>query len=294
VPASSRSDVLIEQGMLLRRAGKDEVALTAFEEAATLDPESMRARVHLAAAHQALGHWLEADALLAELLQADDAYVERHRATLLLAQEFVGRHLGTLLIEGQPEGAVVKVDGRSLGTLPLTRPLRLAVGSYQLEVTRPGYYPLQRPIHIGAGGTLRESLALAPLGEAPAALERVAAVPSAAGAPRWLAWSLTGLAVGGAVATGVGWGVRNHHAAHWNSDACLQPGRLRGEVCAGDRDDGKRAEQLAYVGGVATLLLAAGAAVSWTLREPPAADAPAAIALSCGLTLGFGACAGSF
>ncbi|MEY2933977.1 MAG: hypothetical protein RL033_4726 [Pseudomonadota bacterium] len=281
--------------MLLRRAGKDEAALTAFEEAATLDPESMRARVHLAAAHQALGHWLEADALLVELLQADDPYVERHRATLLLAQEFVGRHLGSLLIAGQPAGAVVKVDGRSLGTLPLTKALRLAVGSYQLEVTRPGYYPLQRPINVGAGSTLRESVALAPLAEAaPAAPERVAAVPSAAGAPRWLAWSLTGLAAGGAVATGVGWGVRNHHAAHWNSDACLQPGRLRGEVCAGERDDGKRAEQLAYVGGVATLVLAAGAVVSWTLREPLASDAPAAVALSCGLTLGFGACAGSF
>jgi hypothetical protein len=292
--ATSRSDALIEQGMQLRREGKDEEALTIFAEAASLDPESVRARVHLAAAHQALGHWLEAEALLADLLQeADDAYVERHRATLLLAQEFVGRHLGTLLIAGQPEGAVVKVDGRSLGTLPLTKALRLAVGSYQLEVTRPGYYPLQRPIDIGAGSTLRESLALAPLAEAaPAAPEPAAAGPSAAGPPRWLAWSLTGLAAGGAVATGVAWGVRNHHAAHWNSDACLQPGRLRGEVCPGERDDGKRAEQLAYVGGVATLLLVAGAAVSWTL--PPPSDAPAVTALSCGFTLGVAACAGSF
>lgn len=287
--------------MLLRREGKDEAALSAFEEATTLDPESARARVHLAAAHQALGHWPEADALLAELLQqTDEAYVQRHQATLLRAQEFVGRHLGTLLLAGQPEGAEVKVDGRSLGKLPLTKALRLAVGSYQLEVTRPGYYPLQRPIHIGAGGTLRESVALAPLAEAaplaPLARESAAAAPSSLAAPRWLAWSLTGLAAGGAVATGVAWGVRNHHAAHWNSDDCLQPGRRRGEVCAGERDDGRRAEQLAYVGGVATLLLAAGATVSWTLLEPPASEASAAgaAALSCGLTLGFGACAGSF
>jgi len=57
------------------------------------------------------------------------------------------------------------------------------------------------------------------------------------------------------------------------------------------RDDGKRAEQLAYAGGVATVLLAAGAAVSWVLLEPAA---PEAVALSCGFTLGQGVCAGSF
>lgn len=279
--------------MLLRREAKDEAALAAFEEAVMLDPESVRARVHLAAAHQALGHWLEADALLAELLQhAGDPYVQRHRATLLRAQEFVGRHLGTLLLAGQPEGAQVKLNGRVLGTLPLAQPTRLELGSYQLEVALPGYYPLQRPVIITAGSTLRESVELAP--QTGAVAPESSAAATRVLAPRWLSWTLAGLAAGGAVATGVAWGVRNQHASRWNSDACLAPGRARGEVCPGERDDGKRAEQLAYAGGVATVLLAAGAAVSWTFRAPRAPEAAAAGSLSCGLSLGLGMCSGSF
>ncbi len=294
--AGSRSGALIEQGMQLRREGKDEAALAAFEEASVLAPESVRARVHLAAAHQALGHWLEADALLAELLQQqpDDPYVQRHHATLLRAQEFVGRQLGTLLLAGQPAGALVKVNGRELGTLPLARPARLAVGSYQLEVTLPGYYPLQRPINVAPGSILRESVELAPLPGAAAAAAPASVVAAEPLAPRWLAWTLTGLAAGGALATGVAWGVRNHHASRWNSDACLAPGRVRGEVCPGVRDDGKRAEQLTYVGGLATVLLGAGAALSWTLAEPAAPERADAVAVSCGLTLGAGVCQGSF
>lgn len=280
--------------MQLRREGNDEAALAAFAEATTLDPESVRARVHLAAAHQALGHWLEADALLAELLQQpDDPYIQRHHATLLRAQEFVGRNLGTLLLAGEPAGAVVKLNGRELGTLPLAKPARLPVGSYQLEVTHPGYYPLQRPVTVSAGGTLRESVELAPQANAAPIAAADAAPSSALSAPRWLSWTLTGLSAGAAVATGVAWGVRNHHASRWNSDACLAPGRARGEVCPGERDDGKRAEQLAYVSGVATVLLAAGAAVSWSL-ELPSPEASATAQLTCGLSLGLGVCSGSF
>lgn len=315
---SSRADALIEQGMQLRRAGKDEAALAAFEEATTLDPESTRARVHLAAAHQALGHWVEADALLAELLQrSDDPYIQRHHTTLLRAQEFVGRHLGTLLLAGQPAGALVTVDGRELGSLPLAKPVRLPVGSYQLEVRQPGHYPLRRTVTITAGSTLREEVELAPLQAAAPAPVESSGAEATFGVPRWLAWTLTGLAAGGAVATGVAWGVRNRHAERWNSDACLAPGRARGEVCPGERDDGKRAETLAYVSGAATVLLAAGAAVSWTLLEVPLAEAPSgaeavapravsseavaseavsseAVALRCGLSFGLAACSGSF
>lgn len=283
--------------MQLRLQGNDEAALAAFAEAVSLAPGSVRARVHLAAAHQALGHWQEADALLAELLlqQASDPYVQKHHATLLRAQEFVGRHLGTLLLAGQPAGAAVKLNGRELGTLPLAKPVRLPVGSYQLEVTLPGYYPLRRPVTISASSTLRESVELMPETGALQPTTGTAAAAPAAAAPRWLSWTLTGLATGGAVATGVAWGVRNHHASRWNSSACLAPGRARGEVCPDERDDGKRAEQLAYVSGVATVLLAAGAAVSWTLLDTSLPEAPqAAVVVRCTLGPGLGFCSGGF
>jgi hypothetical protein len=178
----------------------------------------------------------------------------------------------------------------------------LPVGSYQLEVTLAGYYPLQRPVTISANGTLRESVELTrQTGSVLPGTGKAAAAPAAV-APRWLSWTLTGLAAGGAVATGVAWGVRNHHASRWNGSACLAPGRTRGEVCPGERDDGKRAEQLAYSSGVATLLLAAGATVGWTLLEAVPADAAlseasapeAAVSVRCMLGPGLGLCSGAF
>jgi hypothetical protein len=274
----------------------------------------VRARVHLAATHQALGHWLEADALLAEVLDvSDDPYLERHRATLERAAEFVGRHLGSLMLSGQPAGAEVRLDGRTLGVLPLLDPVRVLVGSFQLEVVLEGYYPLRRPVVISSGAVLREAVALAPLpagsGAAVASGEASGRGAESAGkgggSPAWLSWTLTGLTAGAAITTGVALVVRNQHASEWNSADCLQPGRTRGEACGSELDAGKTAESVAYVSGVATLLFAAGAAVSWTLGEPAASEAPNSVAAHsvasktvaltrCSLTLGGGMCAGSF
>src|SRR6476469_717246 len=60
--AGARAEALLEQGVELRRLGKDQEALAVLEEAVALQPQSARARVHLAAAHHTLGHWLQADA----------------------------------------------------------------------------------------------------------------------------------------------------------------------------------------------------------------------------------------
>jgi len=296
----SRSEILIEQGMELRQSGQEEAALPLFEEAAALDPESIRARVHLAATHQALGHWLEADALLQEVLsESDDPYLERHRATLERAADFVGRHLGSLMLSGQPAGAEVRLDGRKLGALPLPDAVRVPVGSYQLEVLAEGYYPLRRPLVISSGGVLREAVTLAPLpadsGANAEGSGRGAEPAGSGGSPVWLSWTLTGLSAGAAITTGVAFAVRNHHASEWNSADCLQPGRLRGEVCGDELDAGRTAESVAYASGVATLLFTAGAVVSWTLGEPASSEASNGVALTrCSLTLGGGTCAGSF
>jgi len=302
----SRSERLIEQGMELRQSGQEEAALPVFEEAAALEPESIRARVHLAATHQALGHWVEADALLAEVLESDsdDPYLERHRATLERAAEFVGRHLGSLTLSGEPAGAEVRLDGRKLGVLPLPEALRVPVGSYQLEVLAQGYYPLRRPVVISSASVLREAVTLAPLaadssaagGKGAAGAEPASA---SAGSPRWLSWTLTGLSVGAAITTGVAFAVRNQHASEWNSADCLQPGRVRGEVCGDELDAGKTAETVAYASGVATLLFTAGAVVSWTLGEPSNTEAPNAVGTTvartrCGFTLTGGTCFGTF
>lgn len=292
--ADARAEALLEQGVELRRLGKDQEALTVLEEAVALQPQSARARVHLAAAHQALGHWLEADGLLRELLQEpEDPYVQRHRATLERAAEFASQHLGSLIVDGSPAGAAVLASGRPLGSLPFSEAVRLPIGSYQLDVSRDGYYPVRRPITVAPGALLREAVELTPLAPSPNA-DAVASVPAARadGSPRWLSWTLSGLAAGAAVTTAVAFAVRNQHAARWNSSACLEGGRRRGEVCPDELSAGRDAERVAYVSGIGAVLLAAGAVLSWTLEAP---EEPDEVALaSCRLGLVGGVCSGSF
>jgi hypothetical protein len=291
--ADARAEALLEQGVELRRLGKDQEALTVLEEAVALRPQSARARVHLAAAHLALGHWLQADALLRELLrEAEDPYVQRHLATLGRAAEFASQHLGSLIVAGSPEGAAVLVDGHPLGSLPLSAAARLPIGSYQLEVSRTGYYPVRRPISIAAGALRHEGVELTPLVPRPSADAGGAVAPErSGGSPRWLSWTLSGLAGGAALTSAVALGVRNQHAARWNSVACLEQGRRRGEVCPAELDAGRDAERVAAVSGVAAVLLAAGAVVSWTLEAPGEPDVALA---SCRWGLGGGVCTGSF
>jgi PEGA domain-containing protein len=289
-------DTLIQQGIELRRAGKDEQALQAFLEAEALARDSVRVRVHLASTHQALGHWLEADAYLRGVLsQPDDPYVTRHRATLEQAAQFVGQHVGSVEVTGTPVGAEVSLNGRRIGALPLPA-VRAPIGSYQLQVQKEGFYEERRPIVLSNRGVIREAVELVPIAQA----RPVAASPSAArevdrglDSPRWLSWTLTGLSVGAAAATGVSLALREKSAKEWNSADCLEPGRTRGEVCPVTLDNGRNAERVAYVSGVATLLFAAGAIVSWTLDEPDV-PATASLSASCGIMLGGATCVGSF
>jgi len=296
VDNSSSLDTLIQRGIELRRSGKDSEALRAFETAEGEDRHSIRLRVHLASTHQALGHWLEADVYLQGVLAEEkDPYVTRHRATLEKAAEFVGRHIGSVEVTGEPAGAEVRLNGDLLGTLPVPA-TRTLVGSYELQVTRSGYYEVRRPVVVGPRGVVRESVELASIAKTPAPSPRAPALREAdvgSGSPRWLSWALSGASAGALLTTGVALYLREQHASRWNSSACLDVGRLRGDVCPTELDGGRNAERVAYVSGAATLLFGVGAIVSWTLAEPNA-PAAASLAANCGITLGGAVCSGSF
>jgi hypothetical protein len=196
---------------------------------------------------------------------------------------------------GTPPGAEVRLNGRRIGVLPLSA-VRAPVGSYQLQVLKQGFYEERRPVVISNRGVIRESIELAPIAEARSVAASAPSVREEARglmSPRWLSWALTGLSAGAAVTTGVSWALREKSATEWNSGDCLEPGRTRGEVCPVTLDNGRTAERVAYVSGVATLLFAAGAIVSWTLDQP-GAPATASLSARCDLTLGGATCAGSF
>lgn len=164
------ADALLREGLALRTAGRDADALRRFEAAYALRP-SATAAAQLGAAHQALGHWVDAERLLQQALaDRGDSWIQRNRQALTAALARVARRLGALDVVG-PAGAELYVDRARVGTLPLAAPLRVPAGVVTLELRAEGFEPATRRAVIEPDGATRESFdALQPVdaGVAPA------------------------------------------------------------------------------------------------------------------------------
>jgi hypothetical protein len=299
VAATADVESLVQRGIELRRAGSDLDALSVFEAALARAPTSTRVKVHLAATHQALGQWVEAERYLSEALrQSDDPYIRRHRPTLENAYEFVAQRLGSLDVVGEPEGAELRLSGRPIGVLPLSAPVRVPIGSYVLEVRKEGYYSVTRPIAMGGGSLLRESVTLGRREAAPAWVVDMARRPPGAldetrGSPRWLTWTLAGAGAGAAAVSAIAFGLREKHASTWNGDACLRPGLTRGQVCPEELDSGRSAERWGIGAGIVSGVLLGGAAASFLLERSPSEGSSLALD-GCRIDVAGAGCFGSF
>jgi hypothetical protein len=300
VTVSAEVDAIVQRGIELRRVGREEEALAVFESALAKSPDSTRVKVHLAATHQALGQWIEAERYLSDVLQrSDDAYIRRHRTTLEKAYAFVDGRLGSLDVVGGPEGAELLLSGRSIGQLPLSSPARVPVGSYVLEVRKEGYYSVSRPIAIGGGSLLRETIVLGRrAGPTPAwtpsSDDGSSGASDTRGSPPWLTWTLGGAGLGAAAVSVVAFGIREKHAARWNGADCISPGLTRGQVCPEELDSGRSAERWGIGAGIVSAVLLGGATASWLLERSPPAEHPDLALEGCGLGLGGAHCFGSF
>jgi hypothetical protein len=288
---------LIDRGIALRRSGDDTRALEQFRQAEKLAPGSTRVLVHLAAAYQALGQWESADRYLTLAIRnPDDSYIQKHQGVLASARRSIDAHIGSLQLTGGPEGAEIRLNGRSVGTLPIADTLRIEAGIYTLEARLRGYYTVTRSVALAGGSLVRESVSLSPEDAAvrPANVEAAQAVDAPNEGPRWLGWVFAGLAVGAGVGTVAAWSVREDHVDNWNDDSqCLRAGETRGEVCGSERDDGDRAETWMWIGGAATGVFAAASVVTFWATSGDARETGTA-SVGCGVGLGLLRCSGSF
>jgi len=152
---------LIDRGIELRRAGKDAEALAVFEKAYERTGTA-RALAQVALAHQALGHWVEAEENLLQALKMGGPWIRKNEAPLRSALTKVQERLGTLEIRGEPEGAAVTVNGRSVGLLPLDEPVRVVSGDVVVQVTSEGHVAVTRRVPVESGKRVREVVRLVP------------------------------------------------------------------------------------------------------------------------------------
>jgi tetratricopeptide (TPR) repeat protein len=263
---ASEPDRVYAEGVELRRQNKDLEALDRFRRAHALQPAA-RTQAQIGFAEQALGRWADAERdLTAALAMHSDAWLEKNRAAINRALAVTDEHLGTLQIEGAPAGAEVRVDGASVGTLPLAKPLRVPAGMATVELSAEGHAPALRTVPIAARRMHRERLDLVKLGMPPAAITAPAAAAEVRRGPRphdrrlWLGgWALFGIGAGLLGAGGAGVGIRESSAERFNSDSCVGNGLTRAENCGGSLDTALAGDKLAISGFVLGGVLVVGA-----------------------------------
>jgi tetratricopeptide (TPR) repeat protein len=139
---------LIQQGIALRKAGKDREARELFRRAYD-SGHSPKSAAQLGLAEQALGRWEDAEGHVAEALRAPhDPWIAKYRSQLESSLALIRENVARLEIAGQPAGAEVSVNGRSVGRLPLPDAVSVSAGDVVVELRAPGYRKEVRNISI--------------------------------------------------------------------------------------------------------------------------------------------------
>jgi hypothetical protein len=281
---------LIQRGIALRRAAKDDAALAVFLEAEKRAPNSVRILLHATTAAQGCGKWVVAHSYLRRAsLYRTDPYYQRYRNAIRTVEDTVEQHVGQFRTLGAPAGAEVLLNGQRVGVLPMDEAVVVEVGAYELEVSKPGYFPLRRPVTVsGGGGLSQESVELSSMdavagplsSRGPLTVERNAEdaqISERAGASplraRWVTWALAGGSVALLGTSAVLFAVREQRATTWNDDsACLNrdmPLQTRESVCGGVRQDAVTAERLGIAAGALGIGLGGAAVAHWLFTSPP-------------------------
>lgn len=127
----------------------------------------------------------------------------RHERSVALAR---APRFGSLLIQGDPKGAGIMLDGRRVAALPMTQPLgELKTGLRTLRVGLRGYRAVERKVVIEAGKITRLEIRLAAVGADGRVRVGVSepgsgAPPSWIGVGRWVGLGAGIAAAGGGVA----------------------------------------------------------------------------------------------
>jgi hypothetical protein len=159
--AESDANDAVRRGVELLAKKDYAGALAAFREAREVAPNAMTA-AQIAFVHIGMGHWLEANSDLEEVLaDARDPWVAAHQAQLNESLEMVRKHVGSLRVRGTPEGAQVKFRGEVMGLLPMRSPVRVVVGRGDVVVQMPGYRISQVAVEINPQQTSDIVVALA-------------------------------------------------------------------------------------------------------------------------------------
>jgi tetratricopeptide (TPR) repeat protein len=151
------ADAMIAKGLELRRLGKSLEAVELFQKANAIAP-TPRSAGQLGLAESAVERWEDAEEHLnTSLASPQDSWVKNHRALLEQALTLVGSHIGQLALTG-PAGAAIVLSGRSAGTLPFAKPVRVNAVPALVTATASGFKQFEMSVPIEAGKETQRNL----------------------------------------------------------------------------------------------------------------------------------------
>jgi tetratricopeptide (TPR) repeat protein len=140
-----------EQGLSLANRGAYEAALREFRSAYQKSPQ-FAVLYNIGQAEIAIGHPLEAIQALSQYLRDGQDQIPPVRRQQVEAQiALLEKLLAEIVVTSEQPGALVSVDGRELGTTPLTQPLRVTTGPHEVSLSYPGFPPAKRSVALSEG-----------------------------------------------------------------------------------------------------------------------------------------------
>jgi hypothetical protein len=155
-----RAKRLVVEGRRALRAASYQAALKHLAAAFELDPQPAVA-YDLAMCHRALAQYDSAISYFRKFLELRGPKLkkwERTRVETLIAE--VERSRCRLVVDVEPAGAEVTVDGQRAGTAPLPGPLAVNPGRRLIEVSLEGYASVAQTAEVVGGQTLVVSIKL--------------------------------------------------------------------------------------------------------------------------------------
>lgn len=187
MPPADRAAMLIDEGIALEASGDLAGALTKYQQAEALQ-SSARGLGQRGLVEDKLNELPDAEMhLKASMALRKDKWVRANRAKMNRALRRISKQLADLEIKGEPEGAEVFVNERSVGLLPILGSVRAVIGSVTVQARKSGYAMYEEIVELPkkAKRTVVVSMEAAPPPviaaiPIPVAAEPVAAAPAEA------------------------------------------------------------------------------------------------------------------
>jgi hypothetical protein len=136
-------------------------ALVEFQRAQELSP-NLETLYNIGQAYLELGKAVDAvDTLTRYLAEGHEQISPARRSMIEAMIKEQAALIGEVVLSVEPAGAQVLVDGRDVGTSPLSAPVRVGIGEHRVVASMQGYGTVDRSIRVGGGERRELALALA-------------------------------------------------------------------------------------------------------------------------------------